>query len=202
VREYYDRRAPEYDDWYAGQGRFADRDRPGWHDELDRLTAVLAALPAATTLDVACGTGFLTRHLRGDIVALDSSEAMLAETARAAPHVTTVCGDALALPFPDASFDRVFTGHFFGHLEEADRDAFLREARRVARELVVIDSARTDDTPAAAWQERILNDGTSWQVYKRWFTPNELADEIRGGEILFGGDWFVAVSSHPQPRVP
>jgi hypothetical protein len=27
--EYYDRRAPEYDDWYMGTGLFAQRDRPG-----------------------------------------------------------------------------------------------------------------------------------------------------------------------------
>ena len=202
MREYYDRRAPEYDDWYTGQGRFADRDRPGWDDELARLAAVIGALRAATTLDVACGTGFLTRHLQGEIVGLDASEAMLSETARAAPHVTTVRGDALALPFPDASFDRVFTGHFFGRLEGADREIFLREARRVGTQLIVIDSARAADAQSAAWQERVLNDGTSWQVYKRWFTPSELVEEIGGGEILFAGDWFVAASSPPQPRVP
>ena len=33
------------------------------------------------------------------------------------------------------------TGHFYGHLEEAERVRFLAEARRVAAELVVIDSA-------------------------------------------------------------
>jgi len=27
---YYDRRAAEYDEWYTGQGSFAQRDRPGW----------------------------------------------------------------------------------------------------------------------------------------------------------------------------
>ena len=35
-------------------------------------------LALARTLDVACGTGFLTRHLRGELTALDQSEAMLA----------------------------------------------------------------------------------------------------------------------------
>jgi SAM-dependent methyltransferase len=82
MREYYDRRAPEYDDWYLGQGLFADRDRPGWEDELGQLAAVIAALPVARTLDVACGTGFLTRHLRGEVVGLDQSARMLAEAAR------------------------------------------------------------------------------------------------------------------------
>ncbi len=33
---YYDRRAPEYDDWYLGVGLFADRERPGFDDELAR----------------------------------------------------------------------------------------------------------------------------------------------------------------------
>ena len=41
-------------------------------------------------------------------------------------------GDALALPFPTEAFDRVFTGHFYGHLDEDERGRFLAEARRVA----------------------------------------------------------------------
>jgi demethylmenaquinone methyltransferase/2-methoxy-6-polyprenyl-1,4-benzoquinol methylase len=60
---YYDRRAGEYDDWYEGQGRFADRDRPGWAQEVETLAEFVRALPGCRTLDVACGTGFLTRHL-------------------------------------------------------------------------------------------------------------------------------------------
>ena len=43
---YYDRRAPEYDDWYLGVGLFADRERPGFDDELARVSEVLAGLPA------------------------------------------------------------------------------------------------------------------------------------------------------------
>ena len=133
MKEYYDARAPEYDDWYLGRRGFAERDRPGWEAELDELTETIAALPPARTLDVACGTGFLTRHLRGDVVGLDQSPRMLDEARRQAPHASLVQGDALELPFPDASFDRVFTGHFYGHLEVPEREQFVSEARRVAR---------------------------------------------------------------------
>ena len=42
-------------------------------------------------------------------------------------------------------------------------------------------------------QERILNDGTRWEVYKRYFEPEELAAELGGGEILLAGRWFVVV---------
>jgi len=125
VQEYYDARAPEYDDWYRGTGLFADRDRPGWEHELERLFATIAALPPTRTLDVACGTGFLTRHLPGSVVGLDASTRMLDEAMRQAPRATFVQGDALALPFSNDSFGRLFTGHFYGHLEEADRARFL-----------------------------------------------------------------------------
>ena len=142
--------------------------------------------PRRETLDVACGTGFLTRHLRGEITGLDQSARML-EVARAqAPRRRRSSqGDALALPFADDTFDRVFSGHFYGHLDEAQRAAFLREARRVAPELVIVGRvaralARADEE----WSERVLSDGSSWQVYKRWFAPGRLLDELGGGEVL------------------
>jgi ubiquinone/menaquinone biosynthesis C-methylase UbiE len=195
VKAYYDSRAPEYDEWYLGTGRFAERDRPGWDEEIEALSRTLEALPPAKTLDVACGTGFLTRHLPGEIVGLDQSESMLEEAGRQAPNATYLAGDALSLPFEDDSFERVFTGHFYGHLEDQEREQFLREARRLAPELVIVDSAIQPDVPAEEWQERILNDGTRWEVYKRYFTPELLVAELGGGGTVFAGRWFVAVRS-------
>lgn len=193
MKAYYDRRAPEYDEWYLGSGRFAERDRPGWDQEIEALRRTLEALPPAKTLDVACGTGFLTRHLPGQIVGLDQSESMLDEARRQAPNATYVQSDALVLPFQDGSFGRVFTGHFYGHLEEPEREAFLDEARRVAPELVIVDSAIQPGVPVEEWQERILNDGTRWEVFKRYFAPEALAAELGGGNTVFAGRWFVAV---------
>ena len=193
MKTYYDRRAPEYDEWYRGIGRFAARDRPGWDDELAGLRQALEALPPVRTLDVACGTGFLTRHLPGQVVGLDQSAAMLEEARRQAPGAAFVQGDALSLPFDDAAFDRVFTAHFYGHLEPPERERFLREAWRVAAELVVVDSARRPEVEPEERQERILNDGSRWEVYKRYFSAAPLARELGGGETLFAGRWFVAV---------
>jgi hypothetical protein len=39
---YYDRRAPEYDDWYLGRGGFATRERPGFDEELGGGETLLA----------------------------------------------------------------------------------------------------------------------------------------------------------------
>ena len=195
MREYYDRRAPEYDDWYLGSGLFAERERPGWEEELEDLRAAIAALSPARVLDVACGTGFLTRELRGEVTALDQSAAMLQEARERVPDARFVQAEALSLPFDDGAFDRVFTGHFYGHLSGEERERFLSEARRVASELVVVDSARNEDVPEERWDERVLSDGSRHRVYKRWFTGAALADELGGGEVLHEGRWFVMVRS-------
>jgi SAM-dependent methyltransferase len=193
VKTYYDRRALEYDDWWLGRGRFADRERPGWDEEVDVLAELIESLPPARTLDVACGTGFLTRHLRGDIVGLDQSERMLSVAREQAAGAQFVHGDALALPFADGEFERVFTSYFYCHLEEGERARFLAEAKRVAPELVVVASVPGTDDPPERYEERILNDGSSWTVFKRVFTGDRLAAELGGGDVLHEGRWFVVV---------
>jgi demethylmenaquinone methyltransferase/2-methoxy-6-polyprenyl-1,4-benzoquinol methylase len=195
VKEYYDTRAPEYDQWYLGAGVFAGRVRPDWDAAVAQLERDLAALAPARTLDVACGTGFLTRHLRGEITALDQSARMLRIAAERLPHAELLEGDALALPFPDDTFERVVTAHFYGHLEEPDRVRFLAEAFRVAPEIVVVDSAIRPDHDATEWQTRVLNDGSRFEVYKRYFDAAGLAAELGGGITVHESDWFVAVAT-------
>ena len=195
MKAYYEARAPEYDEWYLGLGRFDGLERPRWDDEVHALGRVLAALPAVRTLDVACGTGFLTRHLPGAVTGLDQSASMLDVARARMPAAKLVQAEALPLPFPDDSFERVFTAHFYGHLEEPERTSFLAEMRLVAPELLVVDAAVRPDRDRVGMQERILNDGTRWQVYKRYFEPDELAAELGGGETLFAGRWFVVVRS-------
>jgi len=195
VKAYYDARAPEYDEWYLGLGRFDGLDRPDWDEELHELERAIAALPAARTLDVACGTGFLTCHLRGEVTGLDQSERMLGLARQRLPTADFVCGDALELPFGDRSFERVFTGHFYGHLQELARLSFLAQARRVAPELVIVDAVLRPDRQPAEWQQRTLNDGSRYQVYKRYLAPERLLEEIGGGHTLLEGRWFVLVAS-------
>jgi ubiquinone/menaquinone biosynthesis C-methylase UbiE len=194
MEPYYDRRSAEYDDWYLGGGLFAERDRPGWDEDVRGLIEAVASLPPARTVDVACGTGFLTRHLRGRVVGIDASAGMLAESRGRHAH-PLVRGDAFALPVEGGSFERVFTGHFYGHLLPEQRERFLDESRRVAPELVVVDAKIHADVRPEQTQERILNDGSSHHVFKRYFTADQLADELGGGRVLFDGRWFVMVSS-------
>ena len=121
---------------------------------------------------------------------------MLKVARRRLPTTRFVRGDALDLPCSDRSFERVFTGHFYGHLQKPERERFLAEARRVAPELVVVDAAVRPDQPRVVpRQARILSDGSHWEVYKRYFSGAELAAELGGGDILYEGRWFLVVTS-------
>ena len=193
MRAYYEARAREYDDWWLGTGLFTSRERPGWHAEVRALLDLLRGLPPARTLDVACGTGFLTRALPGEITAIDQSAGMVAVAAERLARATVMQGEAVPLPFADGAFERIVTGHFYGHLDTAERAAFAAEARRVAGELVVVDSALREGVEAEEWQTRTLDDGTHHEVYKRYFTGPGLAEELGGGEVLMDGRWFVVV---------
>ena len=155
---------------------------------------MISTLPLARTLDVACGTGFITRCFRGRVVAIDSSPGMLAES-RARHDHPLVRADAFALPFRSESFDRVFTGHFYGHLDPEQRVRFRAESHRVALSLVVLDAALRDDVDSEQIQERVLKDGSSHRVFKRYFTASQLSSELGGGRVLFEGRWFVVVES-------
>jgi len=137
MRRYYDARAAEYDEWYLGTGRFAERDRPGWEDELAAVAGVLAALPPARTLDVACGTAFLSRHLRGLVVGIDQSPAMVEVARRKAAaeglagRIEFRVGDAHALDDEAGSFDVAIAHTLVSHV--TDPPAVVGEMARVVR---------------------------------------------------------------------
>jgi demethylmenaquinone methyltransferase/2-methoxy-6-polyprenyl-1,4-benzoquinol methylase len=187
MREYYEKRAPESDDWWLGAGLFEQRDRPGWYEDVSALIEVLRGLPPARTLDLACGTGFLTRHLPGSVHGVDQSAGMIEIATARCKDMTFETGDALA---PRPGFERIFSSHFYGHLDAAQREAFLALPRD---ELVIVDSALRPDGVPEDWAERVLDDGSRHAVYKRWFTGPGLAEELGGAEVLHDGPWFVAV---------
>ena len=102
------------------------------------LVERLPHLTQGAVLEVACGTGRVTQHLRQAfppevrLVATDLSESMLAYgRAKNIEGVEWSAADALALPFDDASFDLVICQ--FGVMFFPDREAGLREFRRVLK---------------------------------------------------------------------
>jgi SAM-dependent methyltransferase len=186
---HHEARAAEHDDWYTHRN-LRTRDRPGWQEELEEVLAFLRGLPPARTLDVGCGTGFLTRHLPGFVVGLDRDPAMVAAAQPRLPDGLALVGDALRLPFADGSFDRIFASHFYGRLLPHDRAAFLRETARVAEELVTVESMVPAGLAEQERQELALDADSSGQPLERSLAPEQLADEL-DATVLFAGTWLV-----------
>jgi len=120
----------------------------GLHRRWKRRLVGLAQLgPGQRALDVCCGTGDVALALArtgAQVTGLDFSPEMLAVARRRAQvsnaPVDFVQGDALALPFADATFDAVTIGYGLRNL--ADFAAGVAEMARVLRpggRLVVLD---------------------------------------------------------------
>jgi demethylmenaquinone methyltransferase / 2-methoxy-6-polyprenyl-1,4-benzoquinol methylase len=127
VRTMFDRIAPVYD----VMNRVMTAGLDGrWR----RLAARAVVREGDRVLDAACGTGDLAvadaeagaSHVTG----LDFSERML-ERARKKASLEWVCGDLLALPFADASFDSATVG--FGVRNVSELEVALQELHRVLR---------------------------------------------------------------------
>lgn len=93
-------------------------------------------------LEIGCGTGTLatmTKRLHADVevMGLDPDAKALErakhKAAREKVSVQFDQGFADELPYPDESFDRIFSAFMFHHLPSGERVQTLREARRVLK---------------------------------------------------------------------
>lgn len=140
-----------------------------------------------TVLDMGCGTGTLTLLIKqtepgATVYGLDMDYQALniarAKIEKAEQNVTLQEGSATCLPYPDESFDRVFTSLMLHHLTREDKQRALREAFRVLKpggELHVADFGAPHDT--GMWV-------ISWFV--RWF--EEIHDHMLGLLPVFMAD--------------
>lgn len=108
-----------------------------WREDIMRRMAVKSG---ASVLDVCCGTADWTIALAkeagptGEVIGLDFSENMLeAGQPKVEPYptITLMHGNAMALPFPDRSFDYVTIG--FGLRNVPDYAQVLSEINRVLK---------------------------------------------------------------------
>lgn len=108
--------------------------------------------PRHRVLDVGCGTGTLTLMTKhavptAEVIGIDGDPRILAIARAKAGHVAVQFDEGLAtaLPYPDASFDRIMTSLVLHHLPTTDKERTFAEMRRVLRpggELHIADWAK------------------------------------------------------------
>jgi demethylmenaquinone methyltransferase/2-methoxy-6-polyprenyl-1,4-benzoquinol methylase len=127
--------APQYS--WAGAVLSFGQD-PRWRRT---MVSKLGAVPGSLVLDVAAGTGLVSRELaarrRVRVVSFDASEPMLRaglpanEAAALDDRITPVLGRAEALPFADGAFDALTFTYLVRYVD--DPAATMRELARVVR---------------------------------------------------------------------
>src|SRR5256712_3767375 len=137
----------------------------GWRRRAARATGLK---PGGSALDVACGSGKLTAQLAriagpsGRVVGLDFSPRMLEVARHEHPGVEFTDGDALNLPFDQATFDASTIA--FGLRNLADPVRGLREMLRVVKpegRAVVLEFVRPPRGPI----------GAAYRVYLKTLLP-------------------------------
>jgi ubiquinone/menaquinone biosynthesis C-methylase UbiE len=158
IRASFSGSIPEYYDKCLG---------PAWFDAFAaHLAQKLPARPPSDVLEIACGTGLVTRWLRERLdsslrlVATDLSKAML-DYARAklgeSAGIEWREADALNLPFSDGEFGAVVCA--FGIMFVPDKPAAFSEARRVLKDggILLFDVwDRIEESPHAATNAQVL----------------------------------------------
>jgi SAM-dependent methyltransferase len=189
--DYYEARAPEYDDWYLRRGRYergAIHDA-AWNAELDAAGRWLDGLSwTGEIVELAAGTGWWSPLLasRGELSLYDTSaaaldrarERLVAHGLRAHLHVRDAWAE------PDRQVDGLFTGFWLSHVPRERLGAFLALCRRWLKpggRLAFIDSladpasgAADHPAPADDLAVRRLDDGRQFTIVKVFYSPAEL----------------------------
>ncbi len=153
--------------FHAGAAAY-EAARPGYPDEAVTVLADQVGIgPGADVLDLAAGTGKLTRRLLelgASVVAVEPVPGMRAQLAEVLPAVEVLDGTAEAVPLPEASVDVVTIAQAF-HWFDAPRA--LDEVARVLRpggRVALLWNERDESTPWVAemsrcitWHERTVS---------------------------------------------
>lgn len=158
-----------------------ERGRPSYPDEaVAYLVDVLQLGPGKRVLDLAAGTGKLTRLLvptGAELVAVEPVAGMRSAFESAVPGVEVLDGTAEAIPLPDASVDAVVVAQAFHWFDE---DQALAEIARVLRPgggVALVWNRRDESVPWVAEMSRIIHwnrglipayDGIEIEGFTKW----------------------------------
>ena len=189
--DYYEARAPEYDDWYLRRGRYergAIHDA-AWNAELDAAGRWLDGLPwGGQIVELAAGTGWWSPLLasRGELSLYDAStaaldrarERLVAHGLRAHLHVRDAWAE------PDRQVDGLFMGFWLSHVPRERLAEFLALCGRWLKpggRIAFIDSladaasgAVDHPTPGEDRATRKLDDGREFTIVKVFYDPVDL----------------------------
>lgn len=192
MRRYYDARAGEYEEAYLrGTGTASIADPDVFRREASLLPAIVERCASGRLIDLACGPGFWFPHYAPRcpaITLVDQSPRMLDECRRriaasgALSRTDLVLADVFEYPIRPRAFDTVLVGFLISHLDEAEEEqlfARMREMLDAGGRFLILDSAWTPEraryNAKVERQQRKVNDGRSFDIYKRYIDRQDIA---------------------------
>ena len=166
-----------------------ERGRPGWPREAVDIPDLA---PAATVLDLAAGTGKLTRLLVGTfgrVVAVEPADAMRRLLVSLCPEAEVLAGTAEEIPLPSDSVDAVFVAEAFTHLDGERAAAEIARVLRPRGALILMWNVPAGPTePSIAAVEQLLREHLPEVEFG--YDPLDLA-----GPAYTSGKWRDAFAS-------
>ncbi len=214
TKSYYDERAEEYDEIYRGKGHFT-LDSRSYMEDVAKISEIVSKFGKGHLIDIACGTGFwLQSYYRNcsEITLIDQSEKMLKECKKRIGNlglmhpVHFVHKDFLEIELEPSTFESAFVGFLLSHFVIEQEKIFFLKLKRILKlesQFMIVDSAWNDERKKyrdkEGMQERKLNDGRMFTIYKRYFEKSDI-DEMAEKygfrvESFHAGKAFIAAVS-------
>ena len=216
---YYDERASEYEDAYVkGTGTASIPDPEVFRAEAALLAGIVERFARGRIVDLACGTGYWLPYYApqcSSITLVDQAARMLDECGKkvaavgVAGRTEIIHGDVFSRSVGEHAYDCALVGFLLSHLtvdEEARFFELLPRALDSNGRFLILESAYSPErarfNAKVELQERHLNDGARFEIYKRYVDRDDIAAwaaKYRATIVLeHFGTAFVAVSGSFQ----
>lgn len=193
MKDYYNQRAPEYDEWFYRKGKY-DRGRDPnaqWFSEVQTVFDALDSFEfKGDILEIASGTGIWTERLVKNasmVTCLDSSEEMIlrSKTRIKNSKVKYVIVDFYHW-IPGKVYDGVAFSFWMSHVPSSKLDEFASRVSSCLKpkgKMFLVDQQRgsmstTDDPTLSPTRAEIvtreLNDGREFKIIKHYYSPSEI----------------------------
>ncbi len=217
--EYYDERAPEYEEFYWGEFPAIIPNPDIYKNDALTIQRLLPDYIRGKCIDIACGSGFWLPFYQkncSEITLIDQSESMLAECAKKIQKLgienktEIIRDDIFNYAYKEHEYDSALMGFLISHFKEVELSNFFKILKTLlipGGSFVIIDGVWNEmiakiRKSKAGVIKRSLKDGREFKIYKRYFEKQDLyslaeKDSINLEILYWGNVFFLATGSFP-----
>jgi len=211
LMKYYEERAPEYDEVYLGKSPGIPEPE-AYARDVKEIKTICRGFGRGHLIDIGCGTGFWMPYYAKncvEITLVDQSRNMLVQCQKKVNElaidvdVHLLKGNFFDVRFFSKIFDTTLIAFFISHMNEEKEQVFFKKLRKILKpkaEMLWIDGSwskkRAMHRQREGYQERILNDGRKFSIFKKYFEKNDVTRTLKKYSFvlrsLYMGDVFFA----------